>query len=727
MRLSRNASTKAIALLSAALLAVGGIIIPAPTDAAIPDDSLTTQHGDNLGAGPEAKITLDTDKTEVKPGDTVAAHVEIEGTVPFPEVGQWRYGESDATAVIFSLQIDPRLTVNDVDKLQFKWADGKERKPFNVQIDAESNVIAFEFASSDVPLGPEPKMTVDIPVTVNDDVQDGDELGVKVATEVDLRPTLDWTYDNWEMRSTGDPCLREAVGELTFDNPGRYGTWLADFWLGTNSEYFELEGQPEITVRGPGGEDMTDQVFQDSSYPQVTHNPTDRPKIFTGADGKDFSNYRWLSQSEWKINEQGMAGDVWIPEGSTIFVKQLVRSSRCSFDPDREDFGAKVESRNTPLYRQDVDEAVLTVKKDPEPEPKPSPTTSGSSSSPSSTVTETEKVCKPSESEGGQPSEPVEPTPGDDGVVTVTTTVVDPEGEDCGSDPEPEPSPTTSGSSSSPSSTVTETEKVCKPSESEGGQPSEPVEPTPGDDGVVTVTTTVVDPEGEDCGSDPEPEPEPKPSPTTSGSSSSPSSTVTETEKVCKPSESEGGQPSEPVEPTPGDDGVVTVTTTVVDPDDPNCPSGGGDEPTPAPSEDPDPTPTNPEKSSKSSLGWLLVPLIPLLSSGKSSAVPSGKPVPHSSVPSTDEKRLEEKPQKEADNVLEDTHQDGETNPHGPTEKAPLVAKPTSTQGTPTAHTERFTGLANTGASVLGLVLCGLAALAAGLFLVRRNRKSTES
>ena len=587
MRLSRNASTKAIALLSAALLAVGGIIIPAPTDAAVPDDSLTTQHGDNLGAGPEAKITLGTDKTEVKPGDTVAAHVEIEGTVPFPEVGQWRYGESDATAVIFSLQIDPRLTVNDVDKLQFKWADGKERKPFNVQIDAESNVIAFEFASSDVPLGPEPKMTVDIPVTVNDDVQDGDELGLKVATEVDLRPTLDWTYDNWEMRSTGDPCLREAVGELTFDNPGRYGTWLADFWLGTNSEYFELEGQPEITVRGPGGEDMTDQVFQDSSYPQVTHNPTDRPKIFTGADGKDFSNYRWLSQSEWKINEQGMAGDVWIPEGSTIFVKQLVRSSRCSFDPDREDFGAKVESRNAPLYRQDVDEAVLTVKKDPEPESKPSPTTSGSSSSPSSTVTETEKVCKPSESEGGQPSEPVEPTP--------------------------------------------------------------------------------------------------------------------------------------------GDDGVVTVTTTVVDPDDPNCPSGGGDEPTPAPSEDPDPTPTNPEKSSKSSLGWLLVPLIPLLSSGKSSAVPSGKPVPHSSVPSTDEKRLEEKPQKEADNVLEDTHQDGETNPHGPTEKAPLVAKPTSTQGTPTAHTERFTGLANTGASVLGLVLCGLAALAAGLFLVRRNRKSTES
>ncbi|MCG7468830.1 hypothetical protein MHY13_12025, partial [Corynebacterium sp. ACRPE] len=404
MRLSRNASTKAIALLSAALLAVGGIIIPAPTDAAIPDDSLTTQHGDNLGAGPEAKITLDTDKTEVKPGDTVAAHVEIEGTVPFPEVGQWRYGESDATAVIFSLQIDPRLTVNDVDKLQFKWADGKERKPFNVQIDAESNVIAFEFASSDVPLGPEPKMTVDIPVTVNDDVQDGDELGVKVATEVDLRPTLDWTYSNWEMRSTGDPCLREAVGELNFDNPGRYGTWLADFWLGTNSEYFELEGQPEITVRGPDGEDMTDQVFQDSSYPQVTHNPTDRPKIFTGADGKDFSNYRWLSQSEWKINEQGMAGDVWIPEGSTIFVKQLVRSSRCSFDPDREDFGAKVESRNAPLYRQDVDEAVLTVKKDPEPEPKPSPTTSGSS--PSSTVTETEKVCKPSESEGGEPSEP---------------------------------------------------------------------------------------------------------------------------------------------------------------------------------------------------------------------------------------------------------------------------------------------------------------------------------
>jgi len=39
-------------------------------------------------------------------------------------------------------------------------------------------------------------------------------------------------------------------------------------------------------------------------------------------------------------------------------------------------------------------------------------------------------------------------------------------------------------------------------------------------------------------------------------------------------------------------------------------------------------------------------------------------------------------------------------------------------------HSQRTTGLANTGASVIGLVIAGIMAIAGGLFLVRRNRNA---
>lgn len=71
MSTSRKASTKVMALFSASLLTVGGAAVVTPTsaNAFIPDDQLTTSHGDNLGHGPKAaRITLDTDKTKVKPG-----------------------------------------------------------------------------------------------------------------------------------------------------------------------------------------------------------------------------------------------------------------------------------------------------------------------------------------------------------------------------------------------------------------------------------------------------------------------------------------------------------------------------------------------------------------------------------------------------------------------------------------------------------------------------------
>lgn len=631
MRTSRKASTKAMALLTASLLTVGGAAVVTPTsaNAFIPDTSLEGQsHGDDLGHGPKtARITLDTDKTKVKPGETVNAHVEIEGTAPYPKSGKWKYGESDITAVLFELNVDPKLTVKSVDKLDFKWSDGKERELTQAPTVDEHNTIAFEFATGELrpgfksttPFGADTSLSVDIPVTVNETVKDGEELGVAVGTEIVIRPTLDWTYGNWEMRETRDACYRDAEGTLTFKNPGRYGTWMADLWLGTTADHFELNGKPEFTVTGPNGENLTDKVFPSDAYPKRTLNPQAKPTIYTGADGTDLTNYRWLSRYEWKFNEQKSAGDVWIPEGSTIHVKQRVRSTKCDFDPSEDHFGVKVESRNAHLFKQDAAKATLTVDENPE-SPEPS-----------------------EPSEPSDPSEPSETTPNEDGETTVTTT--EPETEDPEPEPEEDPEP------SSPSSTIS-----------------------------TEVTTT----------------------------SETPASSTTETTKTttptCKPSESESpkpsdpSEPSEPSEPTPSESGKTTVPSTEPESEDPDCEPSGSPEPTPSSTT----TPTLPQP-------LLPVPLLPL---GKNKdKEPSTTPdKPKSSEPQGTEPREPGKQQ-------ETTQPQNGSQAHAAT--STTAAAPAKGD-----HSQRTTGLANTGASVIGLVIAGIMAIAGGLFLVRRNRNA---
>lgn len=638
MRTSRKASTKVMALLTASLLTVGGAAVVTPTsaNAFIPDDQLTTSHGDNLGHGPKtARITLDTDKTKVKPGETVNAHIEIEGAAPYPKLGEWKYGESDITAVLFELNVNPKLTVKSVDKLDFKWSDGKKRELTQAPTVDEHNTITFEFATGELrpgfksttPFGADTSLSVDIPVTVNETVKDGEELGVTVATEIDIRPTLDWTYGKWEMNEVNGrevdnaACYRDAEGTLTFENPGRYGTWMADLWLGTTADHFRLNGQPEFTVTGPNGENLTDKVFPSDAYPKRTLNPQAKPTIYTGADGTDLTNYRWLSRYEWKFNEKGSAGDVWIPEDSTIHVKQRVRSTNCSFNPSKDHFGVKVESRNAHLFKQDIAEAKLTVDENPD-SPEPSEPT---------------EPTEPSE-----PSEPSETTPNEDGETTVTTTEPETEAPEPEEDPEPSsPSSTTSTevttTSETPASSTTETTTktttpTCKPSESESPKPSDPSEP------------------------------------------------------------------SKPSEPTPSESGKTTVPSTEPESEDPDCEPSGSPEPTPSSTT----TPTLPQP-------LLPVPLLPL---GKNKdEEPSTTPEkPKSSEPKGTEPQEPGKQQ-------ETTHPQNGSQAHAATSTtAPAPAKGD--------HSQRTTGLANTGASVIGLVIAGIMAIAGGLFLVRRNRNA---
>ena len=542
-----------------------------------------------------------------------------------------------------------------MDNLNFKWGDGKNRKPFSTTPLPEQNAVVVEFAARDLPLGPKPSFSIDFPVTVNKSVQDGEKLGVSVETEMTIRPTLDWTYGDWEMRDIGQACVRDAEGTLFFENPGHYGTWLADLWLGTDVDHFKLNGKPEFKVTGPDGEDLTNTVFPSDAYPQRTVNPVAKPTIYTGSDATDFNGYRWLSRYEWKFKEEiPPAGDVWIPEGSTIRVKQRVQSTECEFNPSQDNFGVKVESRNAPLAKLDTAEAALTVDENPEAptpsETEPKPDTekesepSSTSSTPSTEATTTSDSPEPSEpTEPSDPSEPSETTPNEDGETTVTTT--EPETEDPEPEPEEDPEP------SSPSSTIS-----------------------------TEVTTT----------------------------SETPASSTTETTKTttptCKPSESESpkpsdpSEPSEPSEPTPSESGKTTVPSTEPESEDPDCEPSGSPEPTPSSTT----TPTLPQP-------LLPVPLLPL---GKNKdKEPSTTPEkPQSSEPKETEPR-------EPGNQQETTQPQNGSQSHAAT--STTAAAPAKGD-----HSQRTTGLANTGASVIGLVIAGIMAIAGGLFLVRRNRNA---
>ncbi len=363
-RVRRNVA----ALVSAVALATGGVAVPQVAGAYIHDDSLSQPHGDDLGAKPATSISVSPEKVNVQPGDTFDMEVRVDSEVPYPESSAGAYGKSDATGLIVELQLDKRFTV-DPSEAVFKWDDGQSRELADLKKEdsATTQSFLFEF-NQKAALGANPGFTLTLPVTVSETAEQGDEIDVTVASQVVIRPTLDWTYGAFTQAKTDDPCVEKAVGDLRFDNPGQYGTWLADLWLGSNSPYYSLVGDPVFTVTGPEGEDLTQEVFASTDYPQSTLDPSESPEIFTGADGTDYENFRWLRRYEWRLNENLFSGDIWIPEGSTVHVEQHIHSSKCEFSP-AEKFGVKIESRNAPLFTDAVDTLNATVAEEPPAEP----------------------------------------------------------------------------------------------------------------------------------------------------------------------------------------------------------------------------------------------------------------------------------------------------------------------------------------------------------------------
>lgn len=256
------------AVVSTVALGIGGVAVPQTAGAYIQDDSFETRHGDDLGRKPNASISLELADNEVRAGESTTAKIKVGSSVPFPATAKNEYGESDATALIFSIDVDDRLILDFGESVESKiqWGDGQTRKPYRVGVDEENNELTLEFAASDFPLGARPGFTFEVPVTVSEGVEQGEELHFAVGAEADIRPDLDWTFGNYHMQKVEelepeqDPCVRKATLEFSFDNIGQYGTWLTDLWLGTNSD-FQLDGDASFKLTGPNGEDLTSQVF----------------------------------------------------------------------------------------------------------------------------------------------------------------------------------------------------------------------------------------------------------------------------------------------------------------------------------------------------------------------------------------------------------------------------------------------------------------------------------
>lgn len=305
-------------------LGIGGVAVPPVAGAYIQDDSLTTQHGDDLGRKPNASISLELADNEVRAGESTTAKIKVGSSVPFPKTAENEYGESDATAVIFSIQVDDRLEVQLGDSVEsnIRWDDGQNRRPHTSGVDEEANELTIEFAASDFPLGANPGFTLELPVKVAQDVEPGTELQLAVGSEVDIRPDLDWEFGDYTMQSVDelepgqDRCVRKGTIEVSFDNIGHYGTWMADLWLGTNSD-FQLHGDASFKLTGPNGEDLTDQVFGQDGSPVATLTPDGEPERSEGR----FENHNWLKRYQWRINENAFAGEAWVPEGSHLQIQ----------------------------------------------------------------------------------------------------------------------------------------------------------------------------------------------------------------------------------------------------------------------------------------------------------------------------------------------------------------------------------------------------------------------
>ena len=138
------------AVVSTVALGIGGVAVPgAPVAGAyIQDDSLTTRHGDDLGKKPKAFVSLDLADTEVRAGESTTATIKVDSSVPFSKTAKNEYGESDATALIFSIQVDERLEIQLGDSVEsnIRWDDGQNRRPHKFGLDEENNELTIEFA-----------------------------------------------------------------------------------------------------------------------------------------------------------------------------------------------------------------------------------------------------------------------------------------------------------------------------------------------------------------------------------------------------------------------------------------------------------------------------------------------------------------------------------------------------------------------------------------------------
>ena len=433
-----------VALLSAVALGVGGVAVPQTAGAFIQDDSLTERHGDELGKKPKTSISLTLADAEVQAGESTTATIKVGSTVPFPKTPNEKYGESDATALILSIEVDERLALNFGDGVEsvVRWDDGQNRKLHHSGVDEENNELTLEFAASDFPLGANPGFTLELPVTVSEGVAPGTELNLRVGSEVNIRPGLDWTFGNYSMQKVDelepgqDPCVRRATLDFSFDNIGQYGTWLGDLWLGTNSD-FQLYGDASFRVTGPNGEDLTSEVFGLDGSPVPTLNPEGEPEF---SEGK-FQNHHWLKKYDWRLDKEAFAGEAWIPEGSNLEIQQFVSSQRCTFNEAKELFSANVVSRNSPLFETAIaSESIVVAEPTPPEEPTPTVTTETVTETttvpPTHTVTVTETptttvVEKSTEVETATTT----PTKTTTSVSTTTTTTTETVVEDCDCEP----------------------------------------------------------------------------------------------------------------------------------------------------------------------------------------------------------------------------------------------------------------------------------------------------
>ena len=364
------------AVVSTVALGIGGVAVPGTPVAS----AFVGKSRENMSPSPDitdptlsptVSTKVEATPAEGLPGETATLTFSGTAKAPFPDDGSNSPGTSNIVGFSVKLQFPGGIeSVPDVDASDFEWASGVARE---AKRDVQGSTYVFDFGN----IGAEDSFTVSVPVKIAADAEPGELTLADVGIEARIHPPLrfDQISETTFSPSGYDRCTLIAHGKHEF-HAGKYGSWLAEAYLGTRTENAVL-GDPTLKFSYPDPEtgqmvDVTDQVMERA----VVNDPNrESAKVTIEELKRDFPTTDWRQTLDWGIAPDvnvpaESLGEIWIPSGTVVEISQPVK------DPSQQcaqgarpivTHDAYIATLNVDNVRSAVDSVNFSVREDAEP------------------------------------------------------------------------------------------------------------------------------------------------------------------------------------------------------------------------------------------------------------------------------------------------------------------------------------------------------------------------